>query len=303
MSPFIGGGSNAALPDEPARRCAGHAIPATIEAVENHDRRADSIWADVERIRAEAPLVHNITNYVVMNLTANALLALGASPVMAHAQEEVAEMAALARSLVINIGTLSAPWIAAMFQAGGAARRRALPIVLDPVGAGATAFRTATARRLLDELTPAIVRGNASEIRALASDERATRGVDSAHAPEDAAVAAAALSGRTGGVVVASGAIDLVVSGGMEARVANGHPMMAKVTGMGCTASALAGAFAAVNPSARDAAVNAMAVMGIAGELAAESAAGPGTFLTRFLDALYLMSESDIRGRLKVREP
>jgi hydroxyethylthiazole kinase len=285
------------------RRCAGVPIPATIEAVENRNRRADSIWADLGRIRAEAPLVHNITNYVVMNVTANALLALGASPVMAHAQEEVAEMTGIARALVINIGTLSAPWISAMFTAGGAARRKGLPIVLDPVGAGATAFRTETSRRLLDELSPAIVRANPSEIRALESDERATRGVDSAHAPEDAAEAASALAGRTGGVVVASGAIDLVVAGGTVARVLNGHPMMAKVTGMGCTASALAGAFAAVNPSARDAAVNAMAVMGIAGELAAEGAPGPGTFLARFLDALYLMSESDIRGRLKVREP
>jgi hydroxyethylthiazole kinase len=286
----------------PSRRCAQVALPATIADVETHNRRADSIWADIQRIRAEAPLVHNITNYVVMNVTANALLALGASPVMAHAEEEVAEMTAISRALVLNIGTLSPPWIAAMFKAGGAARRNGLPIVLDPVGAGATNYRTETARRLLDELAPAIVRANASEIRALASDERATRGVDSAHAPEDAAVAGAALAARTGGVVVASGAIDLIVSAGAVARVSNGHPMMAKVTGMGCTASALAGAFAAVNPSARDAALNAMAVMGIAGELAAEGAPGPGTFLARFLDALYLMSEADIRGRLKVLE-
>jgi hydroxyethylthiazole kinase len=271
--------------------------------VENHTHRADSIWADVERIRAEAPLVHNITNYVVMNVTANALLAIGASPVMAHAEEEVAEMTAMARALAINIGTLSAPWIAAMFQAGGVARRHAVPIVLDPVGAGATTFRTATARRLLEELSPAVVRANASEIRALAGDERGTHGVDSAHSSEDAAGAAAALSDRTHGAVVASGAIDLIVSGGATSRVFNGHPMMAKVTGMGCTASALAGAFAAVNPSASDAAVNAMAVMGIAGELAAEGARGPGSFLPRFLDALYLLSESDIRSRLKVREP
>ncbi len=277
-------------------------LSATIEAVETHGGRAESIWGDIRRIRAEAPLVHNITNYVVMNVTANALLALGASPVMAHAEEEVTEMTAIARALVINIGTLSGPWIAAMFQAGGAARRKGLPIVLDPVGAGATAYRTGTARRLLDELAPAIVRANASEIRALESEERATRGVDSAHAPEDAASAVAALAGRTGGVVVASGAIDLVVSSGTLARVANGHPMMARVTGMGCTASALAGAFAAVNPSARDAAVNAMAVMGIAGELAAEGASGPGSFLARFLDALYGLSEADIRGRLKVSE-
>jgi hydroxyethylthiazole kinase len=278
------------------------ALPATIEDVENHSQRADSIWADIGRIRAEAPVVHNITNYVVMNTTANALLALGASPVMAHAEEEVEEMTAIARSLVINIGTLSKPWIAAMFQAGEAARRLARPIVLDPVGAGATAFRTDTARRLLAELSPAIVRGNASEIRALAYDERSTRGVDSARESEDAAQAADALCARYGCVVATSGAVDLISSGGMTSRIFNGHPMMPKVTGMGCTASALAGAFAAVNPSARDAAVNAMAVMGIAGELAAEHSPGPGTFLPRFIDALYLLKESDIRERLKARE-
>jgi len=236
-----------------------------------------------------------------MNTTANALLAIGASPVMAHAEEEVGEMAAIARSLVINIGTLSAPWIAAMFKAGEAAGRNARPIVLDPVGAGATTFRTATARKLL-AVSPAIVRGNASEIRALVYDERSTRGVDSTYESEDAAKAADELSTRYGCVVVTSGAVDLISSGSMTSRVFNGHPMMPKVTGMGCTASALTGAFAAVNPAARDAAVNAMAVMGIAGELAAEQSRGPGTFLDRFLDALYLLNESDIRERLKVRE-
>jgi len=221
---------------------------------------------------------------------------------MAHAEEEVAEMTAIARSLVINIGTLSAPWIAAMFKAGEAAMRLARPIILDPVGAGATAFRTTTARKLLAELSPAIVRGNASEIRALAYDERSTRGVDSAHEPEDAAKAADALFARYGCVVVTSGAVDLVSSAGTATRVFNGHPMMPRVTGMGCTASALTGAFVAVNPSPRDAAVNAMAVMGIAGEMAAEHSPGPGTLLVHFMDALYLLTEADIRQRAKVRE-
>ncbi len=121
------------------------------------------IWQDIERIRAERPLVHNITNYVVMNTTANALLAIGASPVMAHALEEVEEMVGLARALVINIGTLSAPWIEAMIKAGKAARRRKIPVVLDPVGCGATRFRTAVAQQLLREVVPTIIRGNASE--------------------------------------------------------------------------------------------------------------------------------------------
>jgi len=268
----------------------------------NHSERAERIWADIQRIRAEGPVIHNITNYVAMNTTANALLAIGASPVMAHAEEEVEEMTAIARALVINIGTLSTPWIAAMFKAGEAARRNRRPIILDPVGAGATTFRTATARKLLAELRPAILRGNASEIRALADDERSTRGVDSAYQPEDAVEAADRLCARYGCVVAASGAVDVISSGGTTTRVFNGHPMMPKVTGLGCTASALTGAFAAVNQSAREAAVNAMAVMGIAGELAAEDARGPGTFLVRFLDALYRLTESDIRERVQVRE-
>jgi hydroxyethylthiazole kinase len=216
--------------------------------VENN-RRADSIWADVQRIRAEAPLVHNITNYVVMNITANALLALGASPVMAHAEEEVEEMAAIARALVINIGTLSPPWIAAMFKAGGVARRNARPIILDPVGAGATTFRTETARSLLEELAPAIVRGNASEIRALAYDERGTRGVDSAHANRKMRPSAAeALPAATAAWWSTSGAVDLISVGRRHGSRLQRAPDDARVTGMGCTASALAGAFAAVNP-------------------------------------------------------
>jgi hydroxyethylthiazole kinase len=270
--------------------------------VEHRNHRAEKIWADLQRIRAEAPVIHNITNYVVMNMTANALLAIGASPVMAHAEEEVEEMTAISRSLVLNIGTLSTPWIAAMFQAGRSARRNARPIVLDPVGAGATRFRTSTARKLLSELSPAIVRGNASEILALAYDEMGTRGVDSTHGSEDAARAADELTARHGCVVVTSGAIDLISADGITRRVMNGHAAMRNVTGLGCTASALTGAFAAVNPSACDAALNAMAVMGIAGELAALHSRGPGTFFAQFLDALYLLKESDIEERLNVRE-
>ena len=133
----------------------------------------------LERIRERRPLVHNITNYVVMNFSANVLLALGASPVMAHAEEEVEAMTGLAGALVINIGTLSAPWIRSMFKAGAAARARGVPVVLDPVGAGATPLRTGTARRLLEELRPDVVRGNASEILALATDDAGARGVDS----------------------------------------------------------------------------------------------------------------------------
>jgi len=261
---------------------------------------AQAIWADIEKIRATRPLVHNITNYVVMNTTANALLALGASPVMAHAAEEVEEMAGLAAALVLNIGTLSGPWIEAMKIAARAARKKGIPIVLDPVGAGATRFRTAAALDLLVAAGPAIVRGNASEIRALAAGLGETRGVESRHGSEEALEAARELAARHGTVISVSGAVDLIVGEGSMARIANGHSLMAAVTGMGCAASALTGAFAAVNPSPLRAAAQAMAVMGIAGEIAAVPAAGPGSFQVNFLDALYALSENDIRSRLRM---
>jgi hydroxyethylthiazole kinase len=264
--------------------------------------RAAAIWNDVESIRAQAPLVHNITNYVVMNTTANALLALGASPVMAHAEDEVEEMVALARALVINIGTLSAAWVEAMLKAGRAARRKSVPIILDPVGAGATRFRTAAAERLMGETPPAVIRGNASEVRALFTAERETKGVDSTHASEQALEAAQALAERHHCVVSVSGATDLIVSANAVFRVSNGHPLMRRVTGLGCAATALTGAFAAVNPWPAAAAAHAMAVMGIAGEMAAMRALGPGSFQVHFLDALYLLQESDIRGKLRMEE-
>jgi hydroxyethylthiazole kinase len=260
------------------------------------------IWRDVQKIRAESPLVHNITNYVVMNTTANALLSIGASPVMAHAVEEVEEMAGIARALVINIGTLSPPWIEAMVKAGRRAKARGIPVVLDPVGAGATQFRTSTVHRLLQEAPPAIIRGNASEVRAVLYAEGATKGVDSTHASEEALEAARILSEHCGCVVSVSGATDLIVSDRSVIRVSNGHPMMPRVTGLGCTASALTGAFAAVNPDLFRAAAHAMAVIGIAGELAAERSPGPGSFQMHLLDALFLLSESDIRARLRMEE-
>jgi hydroxyethylthiazole kinase len=259
------------------------------------------IWQDIERIRAEAPLVHNITNYVVMNTTANALLAIGASPVMAHAIEEAADMTGLARALVINIGTLSAPWIEAMVKAGREANRKKIPVILDPVGSGATQFRTATTQKLMQEIHPIVIRGNASEIRSLIHPGQGARGVDSRHTSDEVLDDAQALSRVAGCVVSMSGPVDMIVEGDVVVRVANGHPMMPRVTGMGCAASAITGAFAAVNPSPLRAAAHAMAVMGIAGEMAAERAIGPGSFQLNFLDALYRIQRSDITGRLKMQ--
>ncbi|MDI6725591.1 MAG: hydroxyethylthiazole kinase [Smithellaceae bacterium] len=264
--------------------------------------QAKHIWNDLEKIRAQAPLVHNITNYVVMNSSANALLSLGASPVMAHALEEVEEMVGIAQALVINIGTLSQPWIRSMITAAKAAKRRGIPLILDPVGAGATALRTKTALSLLIEAPATIIRGNASEIRSLYLAEGATKGVDSRHTAEDALGAAQALANLFGCVVSVSGPVDLIVGGDRVIRVTNGHPLMPRVTGLGCTASALTGAFAAVNPSPLHAAAHAMAIMGIAGEMAAERAEGPGTLQLYFLDALYRLSYDDIAKRLQWEE-
>ena len=261
---------------------------------------SQGIGRDLQKIRAEAPLVHNITNYVVMNATANALLAVGASPVMAHAIEEVEEMVRHARALVLNIGTLSAAWVEAMVKAGQAARQRGIPVVLDPVGSGATEYRTATAHRLLEQVHPTIVRGNASEIRSLIRAGAGPKGVDSQHTPDEILGEAQALSRQWHCAVSVSGPVDLVVADDAVIRVANGHAMMTRVTGMGCTATAITGAFAAVNPSPLQAAAHAMAVTGLAGEIAVERAQGPGTFFPHFLDALYGLDESEIARGLRM---
>jgi len=259
---------------------------------------ASGIWSSILNIRKTSPVVHNITNYVVMNTSANALLALGASPVMAHAEEEVEDMVHLAGALVINIGTLSAHWIRAMFRAAHHAAKKDIPIILDPVGAGATAYRTQTARELIKEVPPSIIRGNASEIMALLDEGAKTKGVDSTASSHAAIDIARRLNQLHGSVVCISGETDYIISGDDTTRIMNGHPMMTTVTGMGCTASALCGAFAAVNPAFAEAASQAMAVMGIAGEMAAGNANGPGSLQAAFYDILYRLSERDIRRYL-----
>jgi hydroxyethylthiazole kinase len=258
------------------------------------------ILQDINKIRADAPLIHNITNYVVMNVTANALLAVGASPVMAHAPEEVEDMAELAKALVVNLGTLSIMWVNSMLKAGHVAKRKGIPIVLDPVGSGATKFRTESAKLLLSNTPPAVIRGNASEIRSLVLTEQCTKGVDSVHNPEETLEAARFLSSNYHCVVSISGATDLIVENNSVIRIRNGHPMMTHITGMGCIATALTGAFVAVNTSYFHAAANAMALIGIAGEMAAERCNGPGSFQVSFMDALYNIHKSDIESRLKM---
>jgi hydroxyethylthiazole kinase len=256
-------------------------------------------WNAVQAIRAQAPVVHNITNFVVMNTTANALLALGASPVMAHAEEEMEAMVGIASALVLNIGTLSAPWVASMVLAARAASAKGIPIILDPVGAGATPYRTRAVLDLVEAVRPTVIRGNASEIMAVHGAAATTRGVDSAAASQDALGAAQALHRDLGSVVCISGATDYIVGADGIRSIANGHPLMTRVTGLGCTASALCGAFAAVTADPALAAAQTMAVMGVAGEMAAERAAGPGTLQLHFLDILHTLTEEDLRARFR----
>jgi hydroxyethylthiazole kinase len=238
-------------------------------------------------IRERRPLVHQITNYVVMNETANATLALGALPVMAHAREEVEEMVGLASALVLNIGTLSPHWVDAMILAGRAANERAIPVVLDPVGSGATAYRTETARRILDEVRVTVLRGNAGEVATLVGVAAEVRGVESIGAGGDPGDLAREAGSRLGLVASVTGPVDHVSDGETVIAVSNGHPLLASITGTGCMSSAVTGCFLAAKPgSPLEAAAEALVAFGVAGEDAAREAKGPGSFHVALYDAL-----------------
>ncbi|MDI1245219.1 MAG: hydroxyethylthiazole kinase [Rhodoferax sp.] len=263
------------------------------------------LWADVLAVRAQRPLVHSITNLVVMNFNANVLLAVGASPVMAHAHEEVADMAALAQALVLNIGTLEPYWINSMCQALDVATARGIPTVLDPVGAGATPYRNDSIQAILRQAMPTVIRGNASEIMSVAGMAAQTRGVDSSAAVADALQAARDLAARSSGVVCVSGPLDQVFdASGRQASLANGHEWMTRITGVGCSATALVGAFCAVQPDAWRATVAAMAYLGVVGEVATQAVQaqgqGVGSLQIALLDQLQLLDEATFLSRLKL---
>jgi hydroxyethylthiazole kinase len=262
---------------------------------------ADTLFAVVERVRATGPLVHNITNYVVMNNTANALLAFGASPAMVHATDEVEEFASISSSLVINIGTLSSEWIAAMRLAALTAKRLGKPWVIDPVGAGATGLRTRTAADLL-ALKPTVVRGNASEVLAMAGTiEGAPKGVDSRHESHEAAAPAAAIAAVRGVVVAITGAVDVVTDGRRTVLIEGGDPLMARVTGLGCTATALVGACLAVEKDPVLATVAGLAALKAAGKAAAGVAGGPGSLQVALLDMLHSLDRETFESHAPVR--
>lgn len=248
---------------------------------------------DLRKIAQTSPLIHNITNYVVMNWTANCLLAIGASPIMAHAEEETPELVRQARAVVVNIGTLDAHGIGRMEQAMKAAQELGVPVIVDPVGAGATHLRTETVQRWLEQGWVAVLRGNASEIMSLSGARETTKGVDSQHAVEQAVPFAEKVAHQYGCVVCVSGATDWVVALGKQpVSIHHGHSLMTRVTGMGCAATALIGAFVAVQPDWMIATAHAMTLMGMAGERAAVESSGPGTLAVNFIDALYQFSQT-----------
>ncbi|MDP9808050.1 hydroxyethylthiazole kinase [Rhizobium tibeticum] len=252
-------------------------------------------------LRAQPPLVHCITNFVAMNIAANVLLAAGASPAMVHAEEEAGEFAAIAGALTINIGTLSSAWLRGMQAAARAAGQAGKPTVLDPVAHYATGFRRAAVDRLL-ELGPTVIRGNASEIIALAGGASRGQGVDSRDDVEQAEDAARLLARVHGATVAVTGAVDFVTDGDRAARIEGGSALMPQVTALGCSLTCLIGAFTAIRPGAPfEAAAAALATFAVAGEMAASDADGPGSFAWRFLDALAALDAARLDRDARVR--
>jgi hydroxyethylthiazole kinase len=254
-----------------------------------------TLAATLALLRSRRPLVHNLTNAVVANFTANALLALDAAPAMAEGVDEVADFAASADAVVINLGMLSPGRAAVMRIAAVSAAAAGKPWVLDPVGVGAIPQRTRFAQELCG-LRPTAIRGNASEILALAGEAGGGRGVDSG-AQSDAAVAAARrLAGGSGAVVAVTGAVDYITDGAHLLTLRNGHELMTRVTGMGCAATAITGACLALGGEALTAVAHALAITGIAGEMAAQTALGPGSMMVAFLDALATLDPQRLRA-------
>lgn len=263
---------------------------------------SETFAEDILNVRRRSPLVHNITNYVAMNFSANALLAIGASPLMSSEPEEMAEISAVSSALVINTGCLERIQIEAMTAAADSAHSSGKPWVLDPAGAGISRIRNSAIRNLISSCRPTLIRGNASEIMFLAGADSTPKGMDSVDDSKAAVEYAVRLARASGSVVAVSGQEDFVTDGRMIVGILNGSPVMAKVTAMGCTASAVAGAFLAVDGNALEATANAMALMGVAGETAASASAGPGSFVPEFLDALANLTPEEVSESMRYEE-
>ncbi|TYR80770.1 hydroxyethylthiazole kinase [Priestia megaterium] len=256
----------------------------------------------LDKLREQNPLIHNITNVVVTNFTANGLLALGASPVMAYAKEEVADMAKISSALVLNIGTLTSDEVESMYLAGRAANDSQVPVVFDPVGAGATPMRTAVARQLVEKIQLSIIRGNAAEIANVIGKIWNIKGVDAGEAAGDVVELAKEAAVKLNTVVVITGKQDVITDGMTTYVVDNGHLLLTKVTGTGCLLSSIIGAFAAVHSNYVEAAVAALCSYGVAAGLAAAKTAeeGPGSFQIELLNQLYHIKDQDIQTYAKI---
>ena len=256
----------------------------------------------LHKIRETAPLIHNITNYVVMNSSANILLALGASPVMAHSSLEVEQMASYAGALVLNIGTLEPEWIDSMILAAKIANARNIPIILDPVGSGATSYRTETVKRIMNECKISVIRGNASEVFSIVSDDVKTKGVDSTLGmTEQVVLAAKAMAKNLDLIVAVSGEIDTITDGKTTYRVGNGHQIMTRVTGVGCGLTAVVGAFCAVSDGdILKATTAAFGTYALCGDIAVKISEKPASFFTEFVDNLYTIDKNEINNSLNI---
>ena len=261
----------------------------------------EALTQALERVQQIQPVVHAITNWVTAGDVANVLNAVGARPVLAFAMEEVTEIVAKADALMLNLGTPTPERVNAMIMAGRHANTLGKPLILDPVGAGASGFRKEAVRRILAELRVSVIKGNQAEVGALAGMGGELRGVEAVRGPGDLLAAAGGLSRQTGAIIAVTGKHDLVVGRGQTVTVENGHPLMGKMTGTGCMLAAVIAAFTAVEKDSMTATVAALTCFGLAGERAGERASGPGTFKAALIDSLFMLRPADLRAGAKIR--
>jgi len=256
----------------------------------------------LEKVRQEKPLVHHLTNWVTIYDCANIVKVFGASPVMAHAREEVADMAGIASALVLNIGTLTTDFVEAMILAGKSANRKGIPVVLDVCGAGATCYRDEKCFEILDSVHVDIIKGNSSEVARIAGEQVSTKGVDASAVEMNLADLAKRLAEKRNCTVVITGKEDIISDGGRAVLVKNGHPMMANIVGTGCMATSVIGTFSAVEKDLVSASAAGLICYEVAAEIAAMKAHGPGSFKEQLFDAVYLLDEETVQRMQRVEE-
>ena len=253
-----------------------------------------------EKVKTLKPVVHHLTNWVTIYDCAGIVKTLGASPVMAHAPEEMEDMTSIASALVLNIGTLTVDLVEAMIKAGNTANKKGIPIILDVCGAGATHLRNEKCFELLDTLKIGIIKGNSSEIARIAGENVRTQGVDSTDTGLNTVEIAKQLADQRQSTVVVTGATDIVTGAGKTFLIKNGHPLMASVVGTGCMAASVIGTFAAVEKDLATASACGLACYEIAAEMAAEKTNAPGSFKTRLYDEIYLLQKESVEKRMKI---